>query len=78
MRLAQAANPPFPPAGRTQAGLWFTTRMTIPVLRNIRSPQGRQLWQDELDENVPALTPLEDVLPPLQLMWLRSGPLLLS
>ena len=37
-----------------------------------------QLWQDVLDENVPALVPLDDALPPLQLMWLRSGPLSLS
>jgi hypothetical protein len=35
----------------------------------------RQLWQDELDENVPAFAPLDEVLLPLQLIWLRSGPL---
>jgi hypothetical protein len=35
-----------------------------------------ELWQDELDERVPALAPLDDtLLLLLQLMWLRSGPL---
>jgi hypothetical protein len=32
-----------------------------------------QLWQDVLDEKLPALALLDDTLLPLQLMVLRSG-----
>ncbi len=35
----------------------------------------RQLWHDVDDEKLPALAPLDEVLLPLQLILLRSGPL---
>jgi hypothetical protein len=44
----------------------------LPLRAGRRQPL---LWQDELDEKMPALAPLDDTLPPLQFMWLRSGPL---